>query len=83
MSRQANTDDAVEMDRGLASDIAIVEALPKTRSGRILRKAMRAIADGTPEPVPATIDDASVLDRLHFRTPRGMKPIRLKPGSCP
>ncbi|MBW0104163.1 propionyl-CoA synthetase [Pseudonocardia sp. KRD291] len=45
-------------------DVAIVPALPKTRSGKILRKTMRGIADGTDEPVPSTIDDASVLDTL-------------------
>jgi propionyl-CoA synthetase len=45
-------------------DVAIVPALPKTRSGKILRKTMRGIADGVEEPVPSTIDDASVLDAL-------------------
>jgi propionyl-CoA synthetase len=45
-------------------DVAVVPALPKTRSGKILRKTMRGIADGVEEPVPSTIDDASVLDAL-------------------
>lgn len=45
-------------------DVAVVAALPKTRSGKILRKTMRGIADGVDEPVPGTIDDASVLDAL-------------------
>jgi propionyl-CoA synthetase len=45
-------------------DVAVVPALPKTRSGKILRKTMRGIADGQDEPVPSTIDDASVLDAL-------------------
>ena len=45
-------------------EIAIVPALPKTRSGKILRKTMRGIADGLDEPTPATIDDATVLDAL-------------------
>ncbi|ANY09897.1 AMP-binding protein [Pseudonocardia sp. HH130630-07] len=45
-------------------DVAVVPALPKTRSGKILRKTMRGIADGAEEPVPSTIDDASVLDTL-------------------
>ena len=39
-------------------------ALPKTRSGKILRKTMRGIADGREEPVPSTIEDAAVLDSL-------------------
>ncbi len=45
-------------------DVAVVAALPKTRSGKILRKTMRGIADGADEPVPSTIDDAAVLDAL-------------------
>jgi propionyl-CoA synthetase len=44
--------------------VDVVAALPKTRSGKILRKTMRGIADGREEPVPSTIDDASVLDSL-------------------
>jgi propionyl-CoA synthetase len=44
--------------------VDVVPALPKTRSGKILRKTMRGIADGRDEPVPSTIEDASVLDRL-------------------
>ena len=45
-------------------EVAVVPALPKTRSGKILRKTMRGIADGLDEPVPSTIDDATVLDAL-------------------
>ncbi|MBL8927926.1 MAG: propionyl-CoA synthetase [Pseudonocardia sp.] len=45
-------------------EIAVVPALPKTRSGKILRKTMRGIADGLDEPVPSTIDDVAVLDAL-------------------
>ncbi|MEV5850443.1 propionyl-CoA synthetase [Streptomyces sp. NPDC051985] len=45
-------------------DVAIVPALPKTRSGKILRRTMRGIAEGRDEAVPATIEDASVLDSL-------------------
>ncbi|HEX9063626.1 MAG TPA: propionyl-CoA synthetase [Streptosporangiaceae bacterium] len=44
--------------------VDVVAALPKTRSGKILRKTMRGIADGVEEPVPSTIDDPSVLDTL-------------------
>jgi propionyl-CoA synthetase len=44
--------------------VDIVPALPKTRSGKILRKTMREIADGKPATVPGTIEDASVLDTL-------------------
>ncbi|MEJ3652351.1 propionyl-CoA synthetase [Actinomycetes bacterium KLBMP 9759] len=45
-------------------DVAVVAGLPKTRSGKILRKTMRGIADGVDEPVPSTIDDPAVLDAL-------------------
>ncbi|GLP78559.1 propionyl-CoA synthetase [Mycobacterium antarcticum] len=44
--------------------VDIVPALPKTRSGKILRKTMRGIADGRDEPVPSTIEDVGVLDAL-------------------
>lgn len=44
--------------------VDVVPALPKTRSGKILRKTMRGIADGKPELVPSTIEDPAVLDDL-------------------
>jgi len=44
--------------------VIVVPGLPKTRSGKILRKTMRGIADGRIEPVPSTIEDASILDVL-------------------
>jgi propionyl-CoA synthetase len=44
--------------------IDVVAGLPKTRSGKILRRTMRGIADGRDEPVPSTIDDPAVLDAL-------------------
>jgi propionyl-CoA synthetase len=45
-------------------DVAVVAGLPKTRSGKILRKTMREIADGKDAAVPSTIEDAAVLDAL-------------------
>ncbi len=45
-------------------DVDVVSGLPKTRSGKILRKTMRQIADGEEAPVPATIDDPGVLEKL-------------------
>ncbi|MDJ0313313.1 AMP-binding protein [Arthrobacter sp. H35-D1] len=42
----------------------VVEALPKTRSGKILRKTMRQIADGDDCKVPSTIEDSSVIEYL-------------------
>jgi propionyl-CoA synthetase len=44
--------------------VSVVPALPKTRSGKILRRTMRGIVEGRDEPVPSTIDDPGVLDRL-------------------
>ncbi|MDQ3616695.1 MAG: propionyl-CoA synthetase [Actinomycetota bacterium] len=45
-------------------DVTVVSGLPKTRSGKILRKTMREIADGADATVPATIEDPAVLERL-------------------
>jgi propionyl-CoA synthetase len=45
-------------------EVVVVPGLPKTRSGKILRRTMRGIADGRDEPVPSTIEDARVLEAL-------------------
>ncbi|MEU5880749.1 propionyl-CoA synthetase [Spirillospora sp. NPDC047279] len=45
-------------------EITVVGALPKTRSGKILRGAMRGIADGQDVTVPSTIEDPAVLEEL-------------------
>ena len=42
----------------------VVQRLPKTRSGKILRGTMRSIADQAEWKMPATIDDAAVLDEI-------------------
>ena len=44
--------------------VAVVDRLPKTRSGKILRRTMAAIADGTAFTPPATIDDPAILDEI-------------------
>ena len=44
--------------------VDVVAGLPKTRSGKILRKTMRGIADGQDEAVPSTIEDPAVLNAL-------------------
>ncbi|MDQ0314245.1 propionyl-CoA synthetase [Amorphus orientalis] len=44
--------------------VVTVERLPKTRSGKILRGTMRAIADGETYRMPATIDDPAILDEI-------------------
>jgi propionyl-CoA synthetase len=43
---------------------AVVQRLPKTRSGKILRGTMRRIADGQEYVPPATIDDPAILDEI-------------------
>jgi propionyl-CoA synthetase len=45
-------------------DAIVVQRLPKTRSGKILRATMRKIANGEVPVVPGTIEDASVLDQI-------------------
>lgn len=42
----------------------IVKRLPKTRSGKILRKTIRQIADGETFSIPSTIDDPVILDEI-------------------
>ncbi len=44
--------------------VVCVARLPKTRSGKILRATMRAIADGEDVAVPATIDDPAIIDEI-------------------
>jgi len=44
--------------------VAVVDRLPKTRSGKILRGTMRNIADGKAWTPPATIDDPIILDEI-------------------
>ena len=42
----------------------VVKRLPKTRSGKILRRSIRQIADGEEVAIPSTIDDPTSLDEL-------------------
>lgn len=44
--------------------VAQVQRLPKTRSGKILRKLMRQIADGNEVQVPSTIDDPAIINEI-------------------
>jgi len=46
-------------------DVMVVERLPKTRSGKILRKTIRQIFDGDDVRIPPTIEDVTVLDALY------------------
>ena len=42
----------------------VVDRLPKTRSGKILRRVIRQIADGEAYTVPSTIDDPAILEEI-------------------
>ncbi len=42
----------------------VVKRLPKTRSGKVLRRTMRALADGEHPNIPATIEDPAVLPEI-------------------
>jgi propionyl-CoA synthetase len=42
----------------------VVDRLPKTRSGKILRSTMRKIADGERWSMPATVDDPGIFDEI-------------------
>ena len=44
--------------------VDVIPALPKTRSGKVLRKVMRAIADGVDMPIPSTIDNPAIIDTI-------------------
>ena len=42
----------------------LVDEIPTSLSGKILRRTMRGIADGHEEPAPSTIEDPGVLNAL-------------------
>lgn len=44
--------------------VLVAKRLPKTRSGKILRKIIRALADGAEFTIPSTIDDPMIIDEL-------------------
>ncbi|WP_338378701.1 acetate--CoA ligase [uncultured Flavobacterium sp.] len=45
-------------------NVIIVQRLPKTRSGKILRKLLRSIVDGEKFQIPSTIDDEAIIDEV-------------------
>ena len=63
-------DEAVKLVRERIGPVAsfktamVVQRLPKTRSGKILRGTMRRIADGEEYKTPATIDDPAILGEI-------------------
>jgi propionyl-CoA synthetase len=62
--------DVVQMVRERIGPVAffksalVVQRLPKTRSGKILRGTMQKMADNQPWTMPATIEDPVVLDEI-------------------
>jgi propionyl-CoA synthetase len=56
--------------------VTLVARLPKTRSGKILRKTIREIADGEDWQVPSTIDDPVILDEVSEALGRAPAPAR-------
>ena len=44
--------------------ISVVKRLPKTRSGKILRRTIRKMIDGKPYKLPSTIEDPMVIEEL-------------------
>ena len=72
VTRDANTvvDELIERVRDTIGPVAsfksaaVVARLPKTRSGKILRGAMKKLAEGTQAGAPATIDDPAILDEI-------------------
>jgi len=65
--------ESVELVRSRIGPVAafkqavVVERLPKTRSGKILRGTLRRMADGDEYKVPATIDDPEILAEIGVR----------------
>ena len=45
-------------------DVLVVKRLPKTRSGKILRKLLRNISDNLEYNVPSTIDDVAIISEI-------------------
>jgi len=67
---QEITDELVQMVRDQVGAVAslkrilVVNRLPKTRSGKVLRRTMRSIVAGSEYSIPSTIDDPAILDEL-------------------
>jgi propionyl-CoA synthetase len=57
-------------------DVVILQRLPKTRSGKVLRKTMRQIVDGDSYTVPPTIEDPTVLEDLKIALAEQYKPSK-------
>ena len=64
------TAECIQMMRDTIGPVAafklavVIDRLPKTRSGKILRATMVKIADNETFKMPATIDDPAILDEI-------------------
>jgi propionyl-CoA synthetase len=62
--------DVIQMVRDRIGPVAafktatVVNRLPKTRSGKVLRGIIQKIADSQEYKIPATIDDSSILPEI-------------------
>jgi propionyl-CoA synthetase len=56
--------------------VVLTRRLPKTRSGKILRKTMRQISDGERYEVPSTVEDPAVIEEVRQALGRGAAPAR-------
>lgn len=67
---EAIRDELVQLIRERIGPVAsfrqavVVHRLPKTRSGKVLRRTLRQLVNGEPWEAPATIDDPSILDDI-------------------
>lgn len=62
--------DAVRAELGAVAalkTVYVVDQLPKTRSGKILRNLLRRIVDQEPFTLPPTIDDADIPQAIALR----------------
>jgi propionyl-CoA synthetase len=70
ISHQVLQDELVQMVRTAVGPFAnfkravVVNRLPKTRSGKILRQVLRKLIDGVPYQMPSTIDDPGILPEI-------------------
>ena len=62
---------------------AVVERLPKTRSGKIVRGTIKRIADGLEYRVPATIDDPLTLEEITAALAKLGYPRSSRPAPAP
>ena len=63
--------------------VLIVKRLPKTRSGKILRKTLRQVADGEDFAIPSTIDDPLILDEIRAGLQRRGVGLAYESSSAP